>query len=62
MVAHEVVVSGVGLDVPTWVRRLEDALRQTRDRTAEPAGLTPAGLTPDELERQMDEWDKGLGE
>ena len=55
-------MSGVGLDVPTWVRRLEDALRQTRDRTAEPVPPPPAGLTPDELERQMDEWDKGLGE
>ena len=58
----EAIVSGVGLDVPTWVRRLEDALRQTRDRTAEPTPPPPVGLTPDELERQMDEWDKGLGE
>ena len=58
----EAIVSGVGLDVPIWVRRLEDALRQTRDRTAEPVPPPPAGLTPDELERQMDEWDKGLGE
>jgi hypothetical protein len=58
----EAIVSGVGLDVPAWVRRLEDALRQTRDRTAEPPPAPPAGLTFEELERQMDEWDKGLGE
>ncbi len=58
----EAIVSGVGLDVPTWVRRLEDALRQTRDRTADPPAPPPAGLTYEELERQLDEWDKGLGE
>jgi hypothetical protein len=58
----EAIVSGVGLDVPTWVRRLEDALRQTRDRTADAPITPPSGLTFEELERQMDEWDKGLGE
>ncbi len=58
----EAIVSGVGLDVPTWVRRLEEALRHTRDRTAEPPPAPPSGLTFEELERQMDEWDKGLGE
>ena len=60
--AHDLLVYGVGLDVPAWVRRLEDALRQTRDRTAEPPPAPPAGLTFEEVERQMDEWDKGLGE
>jgi hypothetical protein len=58
----EATVSGVGLDVPTWVRRLEEALRQTRDRTAEPPPTAPPGLTFEELDRQMDDWDKGLGE
>jgi hypothetical protein len=58
----EAIVSGVGLDVPAWVRRLEEALRQTRDRTADPPPAPPAGLTFEELERQMDEWDKGFGE
>jgi hypothetical protein len=58
----EAIVSGVGLDVPVWVRRLEDALRQTRDRTAEPPPAPPAGLTYEELDRQMDDWDKGIGE
>ena len=58
----EAIVSGVGLDVPTWVRRLEEALRHTRDRTADLPPAPPSGLTFEELERQMDEWDKGLGE
>ncbi len=58
----EAIVSGVGLDVPTWVRRLEEALRATRDRTAELPPTAPPGLTFEELERQMDDWDKGLGE
>jgi hypothetical protein len=58
----EAIVSGVGLDVPTWVRRLEEALRHTRDRTAEQPPAPPANLTYEELERQLDEWDKGLGE
>ncbi|MDY3553987.1 hypothetical protein R5W24_003101 [Gemmata sp. JC717] len=58
----EAIVSGVGLDVPVWVRRLEDALRQTRDRTAEPPPGPSQELTFEELEKQMDEWDKGLGE
>ena len=58
----EAIVSGVGLDVPTWVRRLEDALRATRDKTAEAPAGPPPGLTFEELERQMEDWDKGLGE
>jgi hypothetical protein len=58
----EATVSGVGLDVPAWVRRMEDALRQTRDRTATPPAAPPAGLSYEELERQMEDWDKGLGE
>jgi len=44
-----------------WVRRLEDALRATRDRTAEQPPA-PAALTYEDLERQMDEWDNALGE
>jgi hypothetical protein len=58
----ESTVSGVGLDVPAWVRRLEDALRQTRDRNTEPRLKPPESLTFDELERQIDEWDKAIGE
>lgn len=57
----EATVSGVGLDVPVWVRRLEDALRATRDRTAEEPPA-PAALTYEDLERQIDDWDRALGE
>ena len=57
--------SGVGLEVPVWVRRLEEALRQSRekdpdDRSDETA--RPAGLDFAELKRQLSEWDKPLGE
>jgi hypothetical protein len=58
-------VSGVGLDVPVWIRRLEDALRQSRARdVAEPEETDrPApGLDFDELRRQLADWDKPLGE
>jgi len=58
----ESTISGVGLDVPAWVRRLEEALRQSRDHTTEPPIASPPGLTFEELEKQMDDWDKGLGE
>ncbi len=58
-------VSGVGLDVPNWVRRLEEALRTAKARdSADP--FTGPGLAPgfgfDELRRQLSEWDKPLGE
>lgn len=57
-------VSGVGLEVPAWVRRLEDALRQSRDpdTTAAPADETPAPLDFAELKRQLQDWDRPLGE
>jgi hypothetical protein len=57
-------VSGVGLEVPAWVRRLEDALRQARDpdAAAAEAGATPAAVEFAELKRQLLEWDKPLGE
>ena len=58
-------VSGVGLDVPVWIRRLEEALRQTRIRdsgdTEEEVRLAP-GLDFEELRRQLADWDKPLGE
>jgi hypothetical protein len=55
-------VSGVGLDVPTWVRRLEEALRATKHRDmAEPADPRPVeGLNFDELRRQLADWDKPI--
>jgi hypothetical protein len=58
-------VSGVGLDVPVWIRRLEEALRQTRVQelpdTDETIRLAP-GLDFEELRRQLADWDKPIGE
>jgi hypothetical protein len=58
-------VSGVGLDVPVWIRRLEEALRQTRAKelpdTDETVRLAP-GLDFEELRRQLADWDKPIGE
>lgn len=55
-------VIGVGLDVPGWVRRLEDALRKTRDQDDPPPVGSVPGLDFEELRRQLSEWDKPLGE
>jgi hypothetical protein len=57
-------VSGVGLEVPAWVRRLEDALRQSRDpdTAAAEADAAPAPLDFAELKRQLHDWEKPLGE
>jgi hypothetical protein len=57
----EAIVSGVGLDVPAWVRRLEDALRHARDKTAEPPPGPPPGLTFDDLEKADGGVGQGLG-
>ena len=66
---------GVGLDIPAWVRRLEDELRKVKlmdpdDDGEEPAPsandeypLPPqAGLSLDDFRRQIREWDSPLGE
>jgi hypothetical protein len=55
--------SGVGLEVPAWVRRLEEALRESRE-PAEPGPVTEPvpGLDFAELKRQLSEWDRPLGE
>jgi hypothetical protein len=58
-------VSGVGLDVPAWVRRLEESLRQARepDHPDEPTdSARPTGLDLAEVKRQVQEWDRPLGE
>lgn len=58
-------VSGVGLEVPAWVRRLEEALRQTRSRDSDDPISLPgrvSGLNFEELKQQLSEWDKPLGE
>jgi hypothetical protein len=61
-------VSGVGLDVPAWVRRLEEALRGSRihegngtENHLEPIRLAP-GLDFEELRRQLADWDRPLGD
>jgi hypothetical protein len=61
-------VSGVGLDVPTWVRRLEEALRGAKSRDGSDSGdhYVPVRLAPgldfEELRRQLADWDRPLGD
>lgn len=50
-------VSGVGLDVPAWIRRLEEALRAAKAADAADPIPTP-GLGFEELRKQLSEWDK----
>ncbi len=65
--------SGVGLDVPVWLRRLEDELRKFRTgpRPADADDADPPDdpLLPPitrldftELKRQLADWDKAIGE
>jgi hypothetical protein len=62
--------SGVGLDVPAWLRRLEDELRKVRaadaDGDAEPAEQwpfpQPLAIGFDQFKRQLQEWEKPIGE
>jgi hypothetical protein len=63
--------TGVGLDVPAWLRRLEDELRKVRadvpdpdeDDDREPDPLPPhTPLDFDALKRQLADWDKPLGD
>jgi hypothetical protein len=58
-------VSGVGLDVPAWVRRLEESLRAAKAHDNsdgdEPIRHTSA-LDFEELRRQLADWDRPLGE
>ncbi len=66
---------GVGLDIPAWVRRLEDELRKVKlldpdDDGEEPAPSSndeyplpaQAALTLDDFRRQIREWDSPIGE
>lgn len=66
---------GVGLDIPAWVRRLEDELRKVKlmdpdDEADEPAPsandeypLPPnAGIDLDDFRRQIRDWDSPIGE
>jgi hypothetical protein len=62
--------SGVGLDVPTWLRRLEDELRKVRATDPEADGDAfeqypfpqPLGLDFAELKKQLQDWEKPIGE
>ncbi|MCU0704503.1 MAG: hypothetical protein MUF18_11050 [Fimbriiglobus sp.] len=66
---------GVGLDIPAWVRRLEDELRKVKlmDPDEETDETSPAGndeyplpphatLDLDDFRRQVREWDSPLGD
>ncbi|HEY2785796.1 MAG TPA: hypothetical protein VGJ05_12575, partial [Fimbriiglobus sp.] len=62
--------TGVGLDVPAWLRRLEDELRKIRADVPDPDAderepdplPPPAALDFDTLRKQLADWDKPLGE
>jgi hypothetical protein len=62
--------SGVGLDVPAWLRRLEDELRKVRSADPEADGDAfeqypfpqPLGLDFAELKKQLQDWEKPIGE
>lgn len=56
-------VIGVGLEVPAWVRRLEEALRQSRepDDPDPAAAFGPVvGLLFADLKRQVQDWDQAV--
>jgi hypothetical protein len=64
--------SGVGLDVPAWLRRLEQELRKVRrldpeaDADSDPDEQFPqppaTPIDADDLRAQLRDWDRGLGE
>jgi hypothetical protein len=61
--------TGVGLDVPAWLRRLEEELRRYRTGLDEMEGDADEMLLPPaprldfaELKRELGEWDRPLGE
>ncbi|CAN5298794.1 hypothetical protein BH11PLA2_BH11PLA2_30090 [soil metagenome] len=57
---------GVGLDVPAWLRRLEEELRKTRlgtdDDDAVKLALNFQPLTWAEVKKQLADWDKPIGD
>lgn len=56
-------VSGVGLEVPAWVRRMEEALRKAREPDEDDIDEydgTIGSLDFTELKRQLLDWDKPL--
>jgi hypothetical protein len=61
--------TGVGLDVPQWLRRLEDEVRRVRAAQTTVAVLAEGllrvprrPLALDEFKRQIQEWEKPLGD
>ena len=62
--------SGVGLDIPAWLRRLEDELRRFRSSDPDTDGdLTEQFPFPEtkvlgyeDIQQQLREWDKPIGE
>ena len=64
--------SGVGLDVPAWLRRLEQELRKVRTQDPDADGESdgddqfphpaPVTIDYDDLRQQLRDWDKGLSE
>jgi hypothetical protein len=57
---------GIGLDAPEWLERLEDEVKEVRQRKADGERPPRRGLAPGvslsfaELERQLAEWDKPI--
>lgn len=54
-------ISGVGLDVPAWVRRLEDALRDARQLVQRPPLIRSIPALED-LRQQLADWDRPISE
>jgi hypothetical protein len=54
-------ISGVGLDVPAWVRRLEEVLRDARQLAQRPP-LIRAVPALDDLRQQLADWDRPISE
>lgn len=56
-------ISGVGLDVPAWVRRLEEALREARRLRIAPCFPTrPSTPDLDDLRQQLADWDRPIAD
>jgi len=57
---------GVGLEPPAWLRRLDDEVQIVRHQRANGAPPSKRGLAAGvslpfaELQRQLDDWERGL--
>ena len=54
--------TGVGLDVPHWLRKFENEVERVRERLERPetADVMPVSLTFEDLQEQLEQWDQGL--